>query len=106
MAGTSEEIETCSIGNFKLGLSESKLLLLIKILIFICLGGFEFEKSINFILAGWMDNLLERKKYIIFWNSELTWLTKDTRSGPEATSLVSSANNDLYSEEHLERSLI
>ena len=98
MAGTSEEIETCSIGNFKLGLSESKLLLLMKILIFICLGGFEFEKSINLFLAGWMDNLLERKKYIIFWNSELTWLTKDTRSGP--------ANNDLYSDEHLDRSLI
>ena len=57
MAGTSEEIVTCSKGNFKLGLSESKLLLLIKILIFRCLGGLEFENSMNLVLAGWMNNL-------------------------------------------------
>ena len=62
MAGTSEETDTCSIGNFKLGLSELKLLLLMKISILICLGGFELEKSINLVFAGWIDNLWERKK--------------------------------------------
>ena len=55
MAGTSEETDTCSIGNFKLGLSELKLLLLMKISILICLGGFELEKSINLVFAGWID---------------------------------------------------
>ena len=44
IAGTSEEAVICSMGEMRLGSSELKLLLLIKILILISSGGIELEK--------------------------------------------------------------
>ena len=62
MAGTSEEAVICSMGKIRLGSSELKLLLSIKITILISFGGIELEKSINLVLAGCKDSLCERKK--------------------------------------------
>ena len=77
-----------------------------KISILNSFGGFELENKINLIFAGCRDNLRERKKYKTFWNSSLTYFIRGTRSGPDAASLVSSANKDENNEVHLGKSLI